>query len=125
MSDDHDRIWLEPKGAPERCWCEDNVWGEEAVEYVLVDLVAPPADDGKDAEVGLLFEYHARAENAEAKAINLKERADKAEALIRDLVAAIDEAIDEIGDENYANAHNAIYVARAKVHEAGYGEKAE
>jgi hypothetical protein len=44
MSDDHDRIWLEPKGAPDRCWCEDNVWGEEAVEYVLVDLVAiePP-----------------------------------------------------------------------------------
>jgi hypothetical protein len=31
---DHERIWLEPKGAPDRCWCQDNQWGDEGVEYV-------------------------------------------------------------------------------------------
>lgn len=32
---EHERIWLEPAGAPDRCWCQDNQWGEEGVEYVL------------------------------------------------------------------------------------------
>ncbi len=31
---EHTRIWLEPKGAPDRCWCSDNQWGDEGVEYV-------------------------------------------------------------------------------------------
>lgn len=32
---EHERIWLEPAGAPDRCWCQDNQWGDEGVEYVL------------------------------------------------------------------------------------------
>ncbi len=35
---DHDRIWLEPAGAPDRCWCSDNQWGDEGIEYVRADL---------------------------------------------------------------------------------------
>lgn len=42
---DHDRIWLEPAGAPDRCWCEDNQWGEDGVEYVRVSALPAP-DDG-------------------------------------------------------------------------------
>lgn len=38
---EHERIWLEPAGAPDRCWCQDNVWGDEAVEYVRFDLITP------------------------------------------------------------------------------------
>jgi hypothetical protein len=38
MRDDHDRIWLEPEGAPDRCWCQDDVW-EDGVEYIRADLV--------------------------------------------------------------------------------------
>ncbi|AYC99994.1 hypothetical protein [Neorhizobium sp. NCHU2750] len=38
---EHERIWLEPPGAPDRCWCQDNVWGDEAVEFVRVDLITP------------------------------------------------------------------------------------
>lgn len=44
---DHERIWLEPAGAPDRCWCQDNQWGEEGVEYIRADLVRgiPPVVD--------------------------------------------------------------------------------
>lgn len=36
---EHERIWLEPAGAPDRCWCQDNQWGDEAVEYVLASTL--------------------------------------------------------------------------------------
>ena len=36
---EHERIWLEPAGAPDRCWCQDNQWGEEGVEYVLASTL--------------------------------------------------------------------------------------
>lgn len=36
---DHERVWLEPAGAPDRCWCEDNQWGDDGVEYVRADLL--------------------------------------------------------------------------------------
>lgn len=35
---EHERIWLEPAGAPDRCWCEDNQWGGEGVEYIRRDI---------------------------------------------------------------------------------------
>lgn len=40
---DHERIWLEASpGADnptyDRQWCQDNVWGDEATEYVRADL---------------------------------------------------------------------------------------
>lgn len=41
---EHTRIWLEPKGAPDRCWCSDNQWGDEGVEYVLASAAQPPCD---------------------------------------------------------------------------------
>jgi hypothetical protein len=41
---EHERIWLEPApGADEdygQQWCQDNVWGDDAIEYVRADLVA-------------------------------------------------------------------------------------
>jgi hypothetical protein len=41
---DHERIWLEPApGADEdygRQWCQHNVWGDEATEYVLATSVS-------------------------------------------------------------------------------------
>lgn len=47
LAAEHPRIWLEPAGNDEhdegRTWCQDNVWGEGAVEYVRADLVASPA----------------------------------------------------------------------------------
>ena len=36
---EHERIWLEPAGAPDRCWCQDNQWGDEGVEYVLASTL--------------------------------------------------------------------------------------
>lgn len=36
---EHERIWLEPAGAPDRCWCQDNQWGEEGVEYFLASAL--------------------------------------------------------------------------------------
>ncbi len=36
---EHKRIWLEPAGAPDRCWCQDNQWDEEGVEYVLASTL--------------------------------------------------------------------------------------
>ncbi|UXS01138.1 hypothetical protein [Agrobacterium tumefaciens] len=41
---EHPRIWLEPKGAPDRCWCSDNQWGDEGVEYILASAAQPPCD---------------------------------------------------------------------------------
>lgn len=36
---EHERIWLEPAGASDRCWCQDNQWGDEGVEYVLASTL--------------------------------------------------------------------------------------
>lgn len=37
---EHKRIWLEPAGAPDRCWCQDNQWDDDGVEYVLASEAA-------------------------------------------------------------------------------------
>ncbi|WP_312619145.1 hypothetical protein [Agrobacterium pusense] len=36
---EHERIWLEPAGAPDRCWCQDNQWGDDGVEYFLASAL--------------------------------------------------------------------------------------
>jgi hypothetical protein len=40
---DHERIWLEPEPGADpdygRQWCQHNVWGDEATEYVRADAV--------------------------------------------------------------------------------------
>ncbi len=77
---EHERIWLEPAGAPDRCWCQDNQWGDEGVEYVLASTL-----DGSQAEEKRLRtialdmqagyrEAIARAEAAEAEVKRLRER---------------------------------------------------
>lgn len=42
-----DRIWLEPREGADpyigRQWCQDNLWGEDGIEYVRADLVSAPA----------------------------------------------------------------------------------
>ena len=55
MSEDHKRIWLEPR-APngdltDRSWCKDDVWstdpdydGDQPTEYIRADLVLELAD---------------------------------------------------------------------------------
>ena len=35
---DHARIWLEPAGAPDRCWCQHNQWGDDGVKFVRADI---------------------------------------------------------------------------------------
>lgn len=76
---EHERIWLEPAGAPDRCWCQDNQWGDEGVEYVLASTL-----DGSQAEENRLRaialdmqagyrEATARAEAAEAEVKRLND----------------------------------------------------
>lgn len=58
MSKEHDRIWLEPAPSADeeygQQWCQDNVWGDDAIEYVRAALAipamskehTPPAQEG-------------------------------------------------------------------------------
>lgn len=50
IRNDHDRIWLEaaPGADPDygQQWCQHNVWGDDATEYVHAEIVA-----AKDAEI--------------------------------------------------------------------------
>jgi len=52
MKEDHKRIWLEPSpGADEeygRQWMHHNVWGDEATEYVRVDLAQAALEDAQN-----------------------------------------------------------------------------
>lgn len=85
---EHERIWLEPAGAPDRCWCQDNQWGDEGVEYVLASTLeslqrekeamrqrldaGPHGEDAIDvAESAADFLRH-RAEAAEAEVARLQ-----------------------------------------------------
>lgn len=44
MAEPHPRIWLEPEPESDpsngRQWCQENVWGDDATEYVLASSVA-------------------------------------------------------------------------------------
>lgn len=60
---DHDRIWLEPAGAPDRCWCSDNQWGDEGIEYVRADLLrSAQASQAGEVEVVAWINEDALAE---------------------------------------------------------------
>lgn len=54
---EHERIWLEPSpGSDEeygRMWCPDNVWGEDAVEYVRADVAGNEAIEIIEARLPL------------------------------------------------------------------------
>lgn len=72
---DHERIWLEPDPGADpdygRQWCQHNVWGDDATEYVHVEIVAATdaeiarlTDEVKAASFGLLLA------NAEIERLN-------------------------------------------------------
>lgn len=79
---EHERIWLEPAGAPDRCWCQDNQWGDEGVEYVLAStLDGAHAEENRIRTIALDMqagyrEATARAEAAEAEVKRLTESRD-------------------------------------------------
>lgn len=88
MSEDHARIWLEPRspddryGHEGRLWCQDNVWGGEdgePTEYVRADLIRPNG-------MPRFNEAMRRAEAAEARALAAEQRAERAEAALRCVV---------------------------------------
>ena len=74
---EHERIWLEPAGAPDRCWCQDNQWGDEGVEYVLASTLESLQRENEtiDALECALQAAVARAEAAEAENEELREKA--------------------------------------------------
>jgi len=54
MRDNPEKIWLEPRCSPERCWCEDPLddcdedsCGEKAIGYVREDIVEHAAREAK------------------------------------------------------------------------------
>lgn len=50
---EHERIWLEPAGAPDRCWCQDNQWGDEGVEYVLASTLESLQRENEELTSGI------------------------------------------------------------------------
>ncbi len=97
---EHERIWLEPAGAPDRCWCQDNQWGEEGVEYVLASTIESlqrenerlGADVKREAELAT----HMANDCNDAQA-----RAEAAEAEVKRLQAEIDRKSSMPGDYRY------------------------
>lgn len=84
---EHERIWLEPAGAPDRCWCQDNQWGEEGVEYVLASTL-----DGAHAEENRL---RAIALDMQAGYREAIARAEAAEAEVKLIREAVSELLDQ------------------------------
>lgn len=81
---EHERIWLEPAGAPDRCWCQDNQWGEEGVEYVLASSLESLQRENEElknlidgdncADPDKIDALFRRAEAAEAEVKRLRDR---------------------------------------------------
>ncbi|MEI3803116.1 hypothetical protein V6R85_01220 [Agrobacterium sp. CCNWLW32] len=105
---EHERIWLEPAGAPDRCWCQDNQWGDEGVEYVLAsaleslrrDLAACQEQAVKDGnEISRLKDWQAGAiscrEAEQARIDEYKARAEAAEAEVKLIREAVGELLDQ------------------------------
>lgn len=90
---EHERIWLEPAGAPDRCWCQDNQWGDEGVEYVLASTLESLQRENE--------ELVSRANEAVEAANALQVRADIAEAEVTRLQAEIDRKSSMPGDHRY------------------------
>ena len=69
-SPDHPRIWLEP--ADEACsdtgrmWCQDNVWGDKATEYVRADELSRLRAELDEAQEQVAETYVIRMERDEA-----------------------------------------------------------
>lgn len=87
---DHERIWLEPApGADEeygRMWCQDNVWGDDATEYVRAAAFEALEDESEELRIRLAGAF-----------LNVG----KAEARIADLEGKLAEATDTL--KFYAN----------------------
>lgn len=100
---EHKRIWLEPAGAPDRCWCQDNQWGDEGVEYVLAStleslqrenerlererakqwLRARRASASRDTYAALTKTFEAEANQMREVATANRHRAEAAEAEVK------------------------------------------
>lgn len=56
---DHERIWLEPEPPSDPdygcMWCQDNVWGDEATEYVRADILDAITIAISDYRIGMAF----------------------------------------------------------------------
>lgn len=67
---DHERIWLEPApGADEeygRQWCQNNVWGDDATEYMLAELVNQTLEDAQHDAVSAETELRIVRKHLEA-----------------------------------------------------------
>jgi hypothetical protein len=94
---DHKRIWLEPEaevyGPDEgRLWCQDNVWGDDAVEYVL-------ASEAK-AEIARLEEHLEKhiqqSEQAEATLLRIAAQCDEHLRGKNEMVVKAYKAMDEL-----------------------------
>jgi hypothetical protein len=130
-------------------WYRENgsIEGLGKAAYDYADKAAPPADDGKDAEIARLKEEIGRLhslvdrhrdfrDEAEDEADVAIVRAMMAEALIRDLVATLkpfaqeaDEYFDEASDDCFLTDSinlrdvRAARAALTRADEAGYGEE--
>ncbi|MGV1913576.1 hypothetical protein G6K96_21800 [Agrobacterium vitis] len=45
---DHERIFLEKPGAPDRCWCQDDVFEDGGIEFIRADIVASQLADARN-----------------------------------------------------------------------------
>jgi hypothetical protein len=85
---------------------------------------APPADDGYAAGYAAAWDAaNAIVRKAWGKDLQTLSFAadDGKDALIRELVTALETAMDETCDENFADAYEAMKDALTKAREAGYG----
>lgn len=89
---EHERIWLEPAGAPDRCWCQDNQWGEEGVEYVLASTLESLQRENEELRKDkdhIAAEKAGIAKNAHNNVDYWKSQAEAAEAEIERLKTII------------------------------------
>ena len=90
---EHERIWLEPAGAPDRCWCQDNQWGDEGVEYVLASTLESLQRENEELRKDkdhIAAEKAGIAKNAHNNVEYWKSQAEAAEAEVKRLQAEID-----------------------------------
>ncbi|KGE79673.1 hypothetical protein [Agrobacterium pusense] len=101
---EHERIWLEPAGAPDRCWCQDNQWGDEGVEYVLASTLESLQRENETLRQDrdhIAAEKAGIAKNSHNNVDYWKSQAEAAEAEVKRLKAEIDRKSSMPGDHRY------------------------
>jgi hypothetical protein len=105
---DHERIWLEPApGADEdygQQWCQHNVWGDDAVEYVRADNL--------DTEITRLQNLVTSSEQERIRSCSdLLMRMDAKDAELARLREIVERAQAIISTATYPNWHAAARAA--------------